>query len=146
MRNMALFGEPGHAYIYFNYGVHWMLNVTAHEPGRGAGVLIRAAEPIEGLDEMRANRGVEKVGDLLSGPGKLCRALEITKAENGLDLLDGNPVLRLEVGETVSEIAVGPRVGIAVGKGHETPWRFIDAARVRWASKPWPKAAQLPEP
>ncbi len=136
MKNMVMFGPPGHAYIYFNYGVHWMLNVVAQPQGAGSGILIRAAEPLSGLEEMRVRRRGMRDLDLLSGPGKLAAAFGITGADNGVDLLSGGSHLRIEPGDIVLDIAAGTRVGLAVGKGHETRWRFIDRDRMTWASKP----------
>lgn len=134
-RNDVMFGPPGRAYVYFNYGVHWMLNVVAHAEGNAAAVLIRAAEPLEGLDLMRTNRGVDDVHNLLSGPGKLCKAFGITAEDNGRDLFEG--AFRLEPGEKPKQILAGPRVGITVGTEH--PWRFMDAGRLEWVSRPRPK-------
>lgn len=139
MRNMVLFGPPGLAYVYFNYGMHWMLNISAHPDGDAAGILFRAAEPLAGLDEMRANRPGIADRELLTGPGKLCKAFGIDREFNGLDLLDPASELRLEIGEPVSRIVTGPRIGIAEGKGHEIPWRFMDSDRLGWVSRPRPK-------
>ncbi len=129
-----MFGSVGFAYVYFNYGVHWMFNVVAHGEGEAGAVLIRAAQPIEGLDQMRERRGVEKAEALLSGPGKLCQGLGITKEHYGVDLLAGGP-LRLEQASAPREIVATARIGIAEGKGHQTPWRFIDADAKRWLSR-----------
>lgn len=134
-RNETMWGSPGRAYVYLNYGMHWMLNVAAHEPGRAAAVLIRAAEPLAGLDEIRAARPGVADRELLNGPGKLCRAFGITRADDGLDLFDPLSDLRIESGESVS-IVSGPRIGIAVGQ--DLPWRFADASRLAWVSKPAP--------
>lgn len=140
-RNAPMFGPPGHAYVYFTYGNHWMLNVVAHPPGDAAAVLLRAAEPISGLDEMRSRRPkAVRDEDLLSGPGKLAAAFGITGTDNSIDLLHPRSDLRLEIGEAPQRILVGPRIGIAEGKGHETPWRFMDADRLQWVSRPWPLA------
>jgi DNA-3-methyladenine glycosylase len=140
MRNMVLFGEPGRAYVYLNYGMHWMLNVSAHESGEAAGILIRAAEPLEGLEQMRANRGGVPDQELLSGPGKLAKAFGITRDENDLDLLSVESHLRiLPSPSPVGRVLAGPRIGIAEGKGHEIPWRFMDAERLAWVSKPRPR-------
>lgn len=137
-RNTPMYGPPGRAYVYLNYGMHWMLNVAAHPEGEAAAVLIRAAEPLEGLEEMRTSRPTARRDeDLLSGPGKVCRAFGITGVDNGRDLF-ADPELRLVAGEQVSEVLVGPRIGIAEGKGHETPWRFCDAGALRWVSRPLP--------
>ncbi len=138
-RNEVMFGEPGFAYVYFNYGVHWMLNVCAHEPGRAAAVLVRAGRPLEGLDEMRDHRGPVNDRNLLSGPGKLAKAFGITGSDNGLNLLDPSSPLRI-VPRTMSvHVVAGPRIGIAEGKGHELPWRFLDADALEWVSRPQPR-------
>lgn len=139
MRNMVLFGPPGLAYVYFNYGMHWMLNISAHPDGDAAGILFRAAEPLAGLDQMRANRPGIADKELLSGPGKLCKAFGIDRECNGLDLLDPSSPLRLEIGEPGRKVLIGPRIGIAEGKGHDTPWRFMDADRTAWISRPRPR-------
>ncbi|RYG36352.1 DNA-3-methyladenine glycosylase [bacterium] len=136
MRNAAMFGPPGRAYVYLNYGMHWMLNVSAHPNGQAAAVLIRAAEPLEGLERMRENRGVEAVGNLLSGPGKLCRAFGIDRGLNDIDLLDPSSELRIESAPPPGRILTGPRIGLAIGKAHDFPWRYVDADRIEWASRP----------
>jgi len=86
LRNGVMYGEPGHAYVYFVYGVHDMLNVVCQPAGRPEAVLLRALEPVRGLDRMRQLRGVQALTSLTSGPGKLCRALGVTRRENGVDL------------------------------------------------------------
>ena len=139
MRNMVLFGPPGLAYVYLNYGMHWMLNVSAHPDGDAAGILIRAAEPLAGLEAMRANRPNVADRDLLNGPGKLAKAFGISREENGIDLLDPASELRIEPAEPVARVLAGPRIGIAEGKGHDTPWRFMEADRIQWVSKPRPR-------
>lgn len=141
MKNMAMFGPPGHAYVYFNYGCHWMLNLVAHEEGDACAILIRAAEPIYGLETFRERRPkAKREEDLLSGPGKLAAAFNITSAENGLPLLaPESPLHLLPPDEPVKEVLIGTRIGIAEGKAHDRPWRFIDRERLRWASKPWPR-------
>lgn len=137
-RNAVMFGPAGFAYVYFTYGNHWMLNVVAHGPEDAAAVLIRAAEPLEGLEEMWPRRPkAQRYEDLLSGPGKLCAAMAVDRSLNGVNLLDPNSSLRLEPNEPVSEILVGTRIGIT--QGADLPWRFIEAPRLRWASKPWPR-------
>jgi DNA-3-methyladenine glycosylase len=139
-RNAVMYGEPGHAYVYFNYGVHWMLNVTAHEPGRAAAVLIRAARPLDGMEVMRERRGPVPDRDLLSGPGKLTKAFGITNVDNGRPLMDrGDEGLRLALGEAPERVIESTRIGLAHGKGHDFPWRFLDAASLEYASKPRPK-------
>lgn len=143
MKNMALFGPPGRAYIYFSYGFHWMLNVSAHAEGNGAGILIRAAEPLAGLETFRERRPKAKRDeDLLSGPGKLAAAFQIDKRDNDQYLFEEDPgpdALAIRLGDEVPNVVTGPRIGIAVGKAHERPWRFMDADRMRWVSKPWPQ-------
>lgn len=139
-----MFGRAGIAYIYFNYGVHWMLNISAHAEGDAAAVLIRAARPLAGLDIMRERRPKANVDeDLLSGPGKLAAAFGLSREQNGWDLFDRNSRLRIESGEPAVEILCAPRVGIKVGTEHL--WRFIDAASLRWASRPLPPGG-LPKP
>ncbi|WP_119154049.1 DNA-3-methyladenine glycosylase [Caldimonas tepidiphila] len=119
-RNASMFGPPGHAYVYRSYGIHWCLNLVCREEGHGAGVLIRALEPTQGLDAMRARRGVEDPRLLCSGPGRLGQALAITRAHDGLPL-DRPPFLVLPA-ETPADVVVGPRIGIS--KAVDLPWRF----------------------
>lgn len=126
-----MFGPAGTAYVYFTYGNHWMFNVVAGREDAAA-VLIRAAEPIEGLELIRSIRRREDQA-LLNGPGKLCSALEIDSSLNGADLF-GESGLRLEWGANPGQILVGPRIGIRVGT--ELRWRFADSARLRWVSRP----------
>lgn len=136
-RNEVMYGPPGRAYVYFNYGVHWMLNVTAHVEGDAAAILVRAAEPLDGMDVMFARRPKSRrPEELLSGPGKLAAAFDITGVDNGSNLLDPGGELRIEPGEPVSKVLSGPRIGLAVGKGHELPWRFVDADSLAWISRP----------
>ena len=132
-RTRTLFGPPGHAYVYFSYGIHSLLNAVAEPEGTGAAVLIRALEPVDGLDVMRRRRGVERDAELCSGPAKLTQALEIGLSLNGSSLLDG-PIEVLER-ESQPRIAIGERIGIT--KAADLPWRFcdVDSAHV---SRPWP--------
>ena len=132
-RTRTLFGPPGHAYVYFSYGIHSLLNAVAEPEGTGAAVLIRALEPVDGLDVMRARRGVERATELCSGPAKLTQALEIGLSLNGSSLLDG-PIEVLER-ERRPRIAVGERIGIT--KAADLPWRFCDADSAH-VSRPWP--------
>ncbi len=135
-----MFGPSGHAYVYFNYGVHWMLNVTAHAEGFAAAVLIRAAKPVQGQELMGMRRPKARVErDLLSGPGKLAAAFALTGAQNGLDLLSESSALRLEPGALVHRIVSGPRIGLTPGKGDNLPWRFADAESLDWVSRPFPQ-------
>ena len=137
MKNMALWAGPGLAYVYFTYGNHWMLNLVAHEEGDAAAVLIRAAQPLTGLDEMYTRRPkARRAEDLLSGPGKLAAAFGVTSSENMIYLLDPATETHLEPGEPVHRVVTGPRIGIAIGKAHELPWRFMDGDSLNWVSKP----------
>jgi DNA-3-methyladenine glycosylase len=134
-RNQIMFGKAGFAYVYFNYGCHWMLNVVAHDEGSGAAVLIRAAEPLAGLEEFRALRPKAKHDyDLLSGPGKLAAAFEITKKDYGIDLFDPHSDLRIEAGPAPTKILRTTRIGLAAGKGEEIPWRFLDGHALKYVS------------
>ncbi len=134
----TMFCASGLAYVYFTYGNHWMLNVVAHREGEAAAILIRAAEPLAGLVLMRERRPrAQRDEDLLSGPGKLTAAFGIDRQFDGANLFDGD--LRLEPGDPPKEVLVGPRIGLAHGKGDELPWRFMDAERLRWVSRPLPR-------
>ncbi len=133
-RNGAMFGHPAHAYVYRSYGIHWCLNFVCRANGHGAGVLIRALEPLEGLDRMRARRGVEEARLLCSGPGKLCQALGVTREHNGMDL--AAPPFALLAADDKARVVTGPRIGIS--KAMEVPWRF-GLAGSRFVSKPFPR-------
>ena len=137
-RTATLFGPPGHAYVYRSYGVHALLNAVSEPQGVGAAVLIRALEPLEGIDLMRARRGLDRVEELCSGPGKLTQALGIGLDLNGTSLTDGPiEVLPPAPGMAPPRVVVGTRVGIT--KAAELPWRFCDAGS-RCVSRPWPDA------
>lgn len=130
-RNAVMFGPPGHAYVYFTYGMHWMLNVVTEPEGFPAAVLVRALEPREGLEVMRrlrAARGRPPADhNLTNGPARLTQALAIDGTFNGADLVLGE-ALWLEKGEAIpdEQVMCGPRVGIryAAQKDREVPWRF----------------------
>jgi DNA-3-methyladenine glycosylase len=137
-RTRTLFGPPGHAYVYFSYGIHSLLNAVAEEEGVGAAVLIRALEPVDGLETMRGRRGVARDEELCNGPGKLTQALGIGLSLNGTSLEDGPiEVLRREPGERAPRVVIGERIGIS--KAADLPWRFCDADS-RHVSRPWPEA------
>ena len=135
MKNMALFGPPGHAYVYLSYGMHQMLNVACLSEGDAAGVLIRALRPTELIEyDKSCNHPPGRASDLYRGPGRLARALGVTPAMNGLDLLDPENPLWIEPGAPVAEILAGPRIGLAPGKGETLPWRYVYAAEIAWVS------------
>lgn len=118
VRNGAMFGPPGRAYVYRSYGIHWCMNVVCGETG--SAVLVRALEPTLGLDRMRDRRRMAEPRRLCAGPGRLCQALAITR-EHGGRPLDEPPFAFAERPAPVA-IAVGRRIGIS--KAAETPWRF----------------------
>lgn len=124
-RNRAMFGPPGHAYVYLIYGVHHCLNVVTGPKEEGQAVLIRALEPLAGLESMRARRGRRALQDLCSGPGKLCQAFAIDRSLDGHDLMAGVG-LWLEAGPPpATSILAGPRVGVrGDGLALQRPWRF----------------------
>jgi DNA-3-methyladenine glycosylase len=119
-RNQAMFGPPGRAYVYRSYGIHWCLNFVCREEGHGAGVLIRAIEPLAGLAVMCERRGMQAPRLLCAGPGRVGQALAITHGMNG-HRLDQRP-FEVHAADRAYEIAVGPRIGIS--KAAEVPWRF----------------------
>jgi DNA-3-methyladenine glycosylase len=112
-RNRSLFGEPGHAYVYFIYGRSWMLNVSSEVRGVGAGVLIRAMEPLEGIPIMQRNRGTERLRDLARGPGRLAEALLVDRSLDGLDLCRKGPLWLGRREEEPGEIGQSVRIGIS---------------------------------
>jgi DNA-3-methyladenine glycosylase len=135
-RNFPMFGPPGHAYIYFIYGVHWMFNIAAHPAGTPGAVLIRAVEPQTGLDLLRRRRGSRRDRDLTNGPAKLAQALDLTGEHNDLDLCPGVEITvtdgTLGIDETV---AIGPRIRVPGGDdARARPWRFWIAGN-RWVSR-----------
>lgn len=117
-RNRAMFGPPGHAYIYRSYGIHWCLNLVCG-PEPGSAVLIRALRPTAGLDVMRGRRGLEAEKLLCAGPGRLCQALGITAALDGLSLLAAPFQL---ISNAPLDVITGRRIGIT--KAVDMPWRF----------------------
>ena len=113
-RNFLMFEKPGKAYIYFCYGNHWLFNIVAKEDNNPGAVLIRALEPLEGIDKMKKRRGIDDVKSLTNGPGKLSKALSIDKSQNGFDLT-GN-VIFLEDADGMFDIVKAKRIGISKGK------------------------------
>ena len=131
-RNAVMFGPPGYAYVYRSYGIHWCLNFVCERAGSASAVLIRALMPTDGIATMRRRRGLREERLLCAGPGRLCEALGITGAHNGL-ALDAPPfALFARAGDV--EIAVGPRIGIT--KAVELPWRY-GLKGSRYLSKPF---------
>lgn len=124
-RNRSLFLERGHSYVYFTYGSCWCMNVSAEAAGTGGGVLLRAIEPLEGLDQMAAHRGVERLLDLARGPGRLAQAMRIDRSLDGVDLVGRQSELWLG-SETrpVAEIGVTTRIGLS-REAHRL-WRFYE--------------------
>jgi DNA-3-methyladenine glycosylase len=133
-RNAVMFGPPGVAYVYRSYGIHWCVNVVCEPEGSASAVLIRALEPTEGLRVMRRRRGLKEERLLCSGPGRLCEALGITIAHNGLPL--DKPPLVLLPREDEPEIVTGVRIGIT--KAADLPWRY-GLKGSKFVSKPFPK-------
>jgi DNA-3-methyladenine glycosylase len=152
-RNFSMFGPPGRSYVYRSHGLHWCLNFVCREEGHGAGVLIRALEPVAGLEVMRERRGMDDERLLCAGPGRLCQALGVTREHNNLSL-DAAPFTLLAPGDPALagwltgspaglagalpaagpiEVLAGPRIGIS--KAMELPWRFALAGS-RFLSKP----------
>ena len=119
-RNATMFGPPGYAYVYRSYGIHWCVNFVCEPEGVADAVLIRALEPTHKLSLMRRRRGVEDERRLCSGPGRLCQALAITGAHDGLAL--DRPPFRLEPRTEKPEVVRGPRIGIS--RATDLPWRY----------------------
>ena len=142
-RNQAMFGPPGHAYVYFTYGSHFCMNVVTGDDGIASAVLIRALEPLDGITAMKRRRGREVVSDLTSGPGKLCQALGIDSALYGHDLT-GRPLWIEDDGAAPPSHVRTPRIGISVAT--ELPYRFLvpDSACVSRVLGPMSARASRP--
>jgi DNA-3-methyladenine glycosylase len=127
-RNQVMWGPPGHAYVYFTYGMHWMLNTVTEEDGRPAAVLIRAIVPDEGLSTMQRRRKRKTTAGLTDGPAKLCQALGIDARFNGHDVCGSASRLRIESGTAIdrSDVTTGPRIGLnqVPEPWKSVPWRF----------------------
>jgi DNA-3-methyladenine glycosylase len=119
-RNAVMFGPPGYLYVYRSYGIHWCANIVCEEQGSASAVLLRALEPTQGLGVMRRRRGLADPRLLCAGPGRLCQALGITLAHNGL-ALDRAP-FAIHARTDAPDICVGPRIGIT--KAADVPWRY----------------------
>jgi len=123
-RTAPLYGRPGTSYVYFIYGVHWCFNAVTREEGLPSAVLVRAVEPLKGIDLMRARRGPKVQGlSLTNGPGKLCEALGIDGSMNGLSLQRYPLVVRARESVSDADVEVGPRIGIT--KAADWPLRFV---------------------
>jgi DNA-3-methyladenine glycosylase len=129
-RTKTMFDPPGRLYVYFTYGMHWCVNIVCAREGVCQAVLLRAAEPLEGVDRMRINRG--GIGNdrlLASGPARLAQAMGISKPHDGASLLRGGTFYCAEDSATIpmrkNEVAQTPRIGLALGRGDEIPWRFV---------------------
>ncbi len=122
-RTRVVFGPPGRAYLYRSYGIHACLNAVCEPPGVGAAVLIRALEPVKGIGLMRERRGLERLEDLCSGPGKLTQALAIGLELNGTDLIAG-PIVIAGKPRAWRDVAVSVDRRIGITKAVELPWRF----------------------
>jgi DNA-3-methyladenine glycosylase len=139
-RTRTLFGPPGVAYVYRSYGIHALLNAVCEPEGVGAAVLIRALEPLDGIELMRARRSVHGIEDLCSGPGKLTQALGIELHHNGGDLLAGPVTFEPSpAGWRRRPHAVSTRIGIT--RATELQWRFSVVGN-RCVSRPWPAVAR----
>ena len=133
-RNAAMFGLPGCVYVYRSYGIHWCMNLVCREAGHGAGVLLRAIEPTDGLERMRARRGLDDIRLLCAGPGRLGQALGIDRSFNGLPLKQPPFALFAAEPGLNRQVVAGPRIGIS--KAVDQPWRF-GLAGSRFLSRPF---------
>ncbi|MGC1350997.1 MAG: DNA-3-methyladenine glycosylase [Xanthobacteraceae bacterium] len=135
-RNAVMFGPAGYAYVYRSYGIHWCLNFVCEPKGSASAVLIRAIEPTVGLKVMRRRRRLSDERLLCAGPGRVCEALGITAAHNGMAL--DAPPFELFARVSTAEVVTGPRIGIT--KAAELPWRY-GLKDSRFLSKPFPGSA-----
>lgn len=135
-RNAVMFGPAGYAYVYRSYGIHWCLNLVCEPEGSASALLIRALEPTTGLAAMRRRRGLADERLLCAGPGRLCQALGITRAHNGLAL--DVPPFALYAREGAADVVTGPRIGLT--KAVDLPWRY-GLRGSRFLSKPFSSTA-----
>ncbi len=133
-RNASMFGAAGHAYVYRSYGMHWCLNFVCEDVDVASAVLVRALEPVDGIETMRARRGVADDRLLCAGPGRLCQALGITREHDGLPL--DQPPFELRAREREPDVVHGPRIGIT--KAAARPWRY-GLAGSRFLSRAFPR-------
>jgi len=119
-RNAVMFGPPGHLYVYFTYGMHFCMNAVTGRAGEGTAVLLRAAEPLQGVEGMRSRRSRDRILDLCSGPGRFAQAFGVSRSENGVDLVEGDGIW-MERGSRLEPIGSGPRVGV---RETTRTWRY----------------------
>jgi DNA-3-methyladenine glycosylase len=131
-RNAIMYGEGGYTYVYFVYGMYDMLNFVTERKGFPAAVLIRALEPLEGIEVMRQRRRTDDIHKLTSGPGKLCRAFELVAADTGIDLTGGECYVR-DTGYCSTEVGASSRIGI--NDGRDLHWRFYEVGS-KFVSRP----------
>lgn len=122
-RNEVMFRDAGHLYVYFTYGMHHCMNVVSEGEGRGCAALIRAIQPVKGIDIMRNNRGNKKDYELTNGPGKVCHALGVTLEHNGVDITQEQSLIYLLSRKVTPAVLATPRVGIS--KAKDVLWRFV---------------------
>jgi DNA-3-methyladenine glycosylase len=143
-RNEPLYGPPGHAYVYFSYGMHWCLNTSTGVDGIAEGVLLRAAQPLEGVELVRERRGGVAERDLLRGPARLTQAYGVDGDWSGRDLCGGAGASPLHLADDGArpEVVAGPRVGVS--RAADWPWRFSEVGS-RWVS-PYTRSPRAPRP
>jgi DNA-3-methyladenine glycosylase len=139
-RTQVMFGPPGRLYVYFSYGQHFCSNVVTGPDGFGSAVLLRAAQPLQGIEVMAANRGTDDVRLLCSGPARLTQAFGIARADNGTDLVRDLSLILLS-GAPLSPRAIGRSTRIGVSVGGERPWRFFErGSSFVSPGRPWTRA------
>ena len=125
-RNATMFGPPGHLYVYFTYGMHWCMNVVCGAEGWASAVLLRAGEPVDGLDAIRARRpAARRDRDLCSGPARLAQALGVGRDHDGVDLVGGELRVLDDGTPPPASPGVSVRVGLGLGRGEDHPWRWF---------------------
>jgi DNA-3-methyladenine glycosylase len=140
-RNQVMFGRPGHLYVYFTYGMHYCMNLVAEEEGTAGAALIRALEPLEGVETMRANRGNQPLTGLCNGPAKVCKAFGITRDDNGVDL-EGPTIWLEDYGVRPAGIGVSARVGVSVGQAMQRRFFVPDSQFLSQRKPSYPTPAQ----
>jgi DNA-3-methyladenine glycosylase len=142
-RNAVMFGPPGHLYVYLTYGMHFCMNAVTGRAGEGTAVLIRAGEPLDGVEGMRVRRGRDRTLELCSGPGRFTQALGVARSEDGLDLVDGDR-LWVEHGARSESIGTGTRVGV---RETTRTWRYwLEGNPFVSRGKPGPPSPRIRAP